>query len=108
MIQNLAYAAFTSPAADDWRSFALDRAKNADHRISMDIGRHPNDLMTSFYVRTPAGFDLEYGYGGVVIDDASWQTATYDAVSIWGHRPPSGKPLPPAILRPHDVSRAGA
>lgn len=78
----------------------LDRAMAAGHPIAMDIGKHPNDLMTSFYVRTPSGFELEYGTGGVVVDDASWETATYDSVSIWGHGPPAGGSLMPGMLRP--------
>jgi hypothetical protein len=42
--------------------------------------------MTSFYVTTPSGFQIEYGSGGVVIDDDTWQIAHYDAVSAWGHK----------------------
>ncbi|MDB5582387.1 MAG: Glyoxalase/bleomycin resistance protein/dioxygenase [Bradyrhizobium sp.] len=48
------------------------------------IGRHPNDRMLSFYVQTPAGFDVEYGWGGVAIEGA-WSVAEYDQISIWGH-----------------------
>ncbi|MFD0567797.1 hypothetical protein ACFQ2M_41870 [Kitasatospora saccharophila] len=33
---------------------------------------HPNDHMFSFYVRTPSGFSVEYGWGGLLIDDATW------------------------------------
>jgi hypothetical protein len=66
----------------------------------MSLGRHTNDLMTSFYVRTPSGFEIEYGYGGVLIEDeASWQVDTYDAISLWGHKPPS-EPLLPGVLHP--------
>lgn len=79
---------------------ALDLVKDAGIPLAMDYGRHPNDLMSSFYVRTPSGFELEYGTGGVVIDDATWQPATYDTTSIWGHRPPAGGVPPLAILRP--------
>ncbi|MBX3705313.1 MAG: hypothetical protein KF911_01680 [Pseudomonadales bacterium] len=32
------------------------------------------------------GFDVEYGYGGVEIDDATWRPETYFAPSLWGHR----------------------
>ena len=39
----------------------------------MTLGRHTNDLMTSFYVRTPSGFEIEYGTGGLVVDDDTWQ-----------------------------------
>ena len=49
-----------------------------------NIGRHPNDQMLSFYVPSPAGFDVELGYGGLRID-GDWSTAEYDRMSIWGH-----------------------
>lgn len=55
---------------------ALDLVKKRGIPVQMDLGRHPNDLMTSFYVRTPSGFDIEYGTGGVVVDDATWETMT--------------------------------
>lgn len=80
----------------------LDLAKAAGLPIAMDLGRHPNDLMTSFYVRTPSGFDLEYGTGGVTIDDAAWETETYDALSIWGHALPADGLLLPSIIRPYE------
>lgn len=78
---------------------AYDRARAAGHVFAMDYGKHPNDQMTSFYVRTPSGFELEYGAGGVVIDDATWEPARYDSTSIWGHNPPD-QPVVPQILRP--------
>lgn len=48
------------------------------------IGRHPNDLMLSFYITTPAGFDVEYGWGGRQVG-ANWAIAEYDRISLWGH-----------------------
>lgn len=48
------------------------------------IGRHPNDQMLSFYVQTPAGFDIEYGWGGCEIH-GEWEVGEYDRISIWGH-----------------------
>jgi biphenyl-2,3-diol 1,2-dioxygenase len=48
------------------------------------IGRHPNDQMLSFYVTTPAGFDVEYGWGGRSIE-GDWSVAEYDRISLWGH-----------------------
>ncbi len=77
---------------------SLDRVRSAGHDLAMDYGRHPNDLVTSFYVRTPSGFELEVGSGGVVINDATWETSNYDAMSIWGHRPPADGPLRPGVL----------
>lgn len=52
--------------------------------LRMDFGRHTNDGMTSFYVKTPSGFALEVGNGGVVIDDA-WEVKTWRAPMRWGH-----------------------
>jgi 2,3-dihydroxybiphenyl 1,2-dioxygenase len=54
--------------------------------IVIDLGCHMNDRMVSFYMANPSNFALEYGWGGRIIDDASWQTEYYTAVdSIWGH-----------------------
>ncbi|SEG66068.1 2,3-dihydroxybiphenyl 1,2-dioxygenase [Thermomonospora echinospora] len=65
---------------------AYDLCEERDVPIVLTIGRHVNDLMTSFYLYTPAGFHLEYGHGGVVVDDALWEPATYTSTKIWGHR----------------------
>lgn len=51
-----------------------------------NIGRHPNDLMLSFYVKTPAGFDIEYGCDGRRIE-GEWSVGEYDQISLWGHEP---------------------
>ena len=81
---------------------ALDMVNERDMTLAMSLGRHTNDLMTSFYVRTPSGFEIEYGAGGREVDDATWQVETYDATSLWGHKPP-GKPLFPGILHKLDA-----
>jgi extradiol dioxygenase len=69
--------------------------------VAIDLGRHMNDHMVSFYMANPSGFALEYGWGARTIDDSTWQVEHYTAVdSLWGHpqlrdlvagRPP-GKP----------------
>jgi 2,3-dihydroxybiphenyl 1,2-dioxygenase len=64
----------------------LDRAQRAGVEISSTLGKHTNDEMVSFYMRTPSGFDVEYGCGGVEIDDSTWQPATHHATSFWGHK----------------------
>jgi extradiol dioxygenase len=70
-----------------------------DLPVAMTLGRHSNDLMTSFYVRTPSGFEVEYGWGGALVDlDEPWVVRSYDTTSIWGHKPPA-EPLLPGILR---------
>jgi len=79
---------------------ALDLCNRRGISLAMGLGRHTNDGMTSFYVRSPSGFEIEYGWGGrLVEDDESWVVGSYDAMSIWGHQRPA-VPLPPGILRP--------
>jgi 2,3-dihydroxybiphenyl 1,2-dioxygenase len=65
-----------------------DRCFDRGVRVTKTLGRHPNDRMIGFYGRTPSGFQFECGYGGVEVDAASWTPATYDRISVWGHRPP--------------------
>ncbi len=67
--------------------FAHDRCQEAGVPISTTLGKHTNDQMVSFYVKTPSGFDLEYGFGGIAVDDATWSIGRYDKTSIWGHKP---------------------
>ena len=64
---------------------AYERCLAADFPIAMTLGHHPNDQMFSFYVRTPSGFMIEFGWGGRVIDDAAWEVKTYAQLSDWGH-----------------------
>jgi len=56
--------------------------------ISGSLGRHTNDHMVSFYMRSPSGFEIEYGYGARIVDDATWKVQRHQAGSIWGHRGP--------------------
>jgi len=64
---------------------ALDRCARRGAPVSGSLGRHANDLMVSFYVRTPGGFDIEYGTDGRLVDDATWISRETTAVSLWGH-----------------------
>ncbi len=69
---------------------AHDRALDAGVPIANSLGQHPNDGMFSFYAITPSGFQVEFGWGGVRVDDATWDaSAVYDRLSTWGHRPPA-------------------
>ena len=54
--------------------------------LTTTLGRHTNDRMVSFYMRSPSGFEVEYGWGAIEIDDAAWQVQTHRAPSIWGHK----------------------
>jgi 2,3-dihydroxybiphenyl 1,2-dioxygenase len=65
---------------------AFDRAIAAGVPIPSGLGKHPNDRMFSFYSVTPAGFQIELGTGGVIVDD-SWPVVRYDRISSWGHQP---------------------
>ena len=64
----------------------MDRVHQHEVKIVTNFGRHTNDRMVSIYVESPAGFAMEYGFGGVQIDWDNY-TPTESAVpSIWGHR----------------------
>jgi 3,4-dihydroxy-9,10-secoandrosta-1,3,5(10)-triene-9,17-dione 4,5-dioxygenase len=64
---------------------AMDRCAKRAAPIAATLGRHANDEMVSFYVRTPGGFDIEYGTGGRLVDDATWVCRETTTVSLWGH-----------------------
>jgi 2,3-dihydroxybiphenyl 1,2-dioxygenase len=64
-----------------------DIALGEKDKIVATLGRHPNDLMTSFYMHTPSDILIEYGWGGREVDDATWQPQEMTSVaSFWGHR----------------------
>lgn len=64
---------------------ALDRVRKHNVKMSATLGRHCNDRMTSFYMKTPGGFDLEYGHGGLQVDWARHSAYEATEVSLWGH-----------------------
>jgi 2,3-dihydroxybiphenyl 1,2-dioxygenase len=66
---------------------AFDRFTAAGIPILSMLGQHPNDRMISFYAATPSGFGLEFGWGGVVVDDRNWDVKCYSQPSLWGHKP---------------------
>lgn len=76
---------------------AYDLCKQQGLPISMTLGRHTNDRMVSFYVRSPSGFDIEYGWGAIEVDDDSWSVAKFNRTSVWGHEMAD---LPPGALEP--------
>ncbi|GAB3687439.1 iron-dependent extradiol dioxygenase HsaC [Saccharopolyspora tripterygii] len=63
----------------------LDRAYRRKVPMSASLGRHVNDLMLSFYMKTPGGFDVEFGCEGRQVDDEDWIARESTAVSLWGH-----------------------
>ncbi len=66
---------------------AFDRAWATGLPIPNGLGRHDNDGMFSFYVQSPAGFQVEVGHGARVIDDGWDDDRRYDQISAWGHQP---------------------
>jgi 3,4-dihydroxy-9,10-secoandrosta-1,3,5(10)-triene-9,17-dione 4,5-dioxygenase len=64
---------------------AHDRLQKQGIKMMATLGQHENDKMTSFYLMTPGNFAMEYGWGGIDVDPATWQTTHTKQVSIWGH-----------------------
>jgi len=54
--------------------------------LIMTLGRHSNDHMTSFYMKSPSAFAIEYGWGGRLVDDATWRVRKYGSPKLWGHQ----------------------
>jgi len=58
-----------------------------DRHLGMStIGVHVNDLVTSFYIKNPSGYEIEYGWNGRLVDDRTWTPTEIDRPSLWGHR----------------------
>ena len=84
-----------------------DLAQLEAGRVAYTLGRHANDHVTSFYADTPSGFFVEYGWGGRVIDPATWQPhETFDGPSFWGHERLHLPPEQRARLRDMRLSAA--
>jgi 2,3-dihydroxybiphenyl 1,2-dioxygenase len=63
-----------------------DIALSEPERVNVTLGRHTNDLMTSFYARTPSSFMVECGWGGREIEPTTWQPVELrNGPSLWGH-----------------------
>jgi 2,3-dihydroxybiphenyl 1,2-dioxygenase len=84
--QRLHHIMFETNERDDVGR-AFDRAWDMDLPIPNGLGRHDNDGMFSFYLQTPAGFQIEIGYGARVITEGWAENRAYDAISSWGHQP---------------------
>jgi extradiol dioxygenase len=63
-----------------------DLVKQGGYPLSMELGRHSTDHMFSFYVVSPAGFEIEYGWGGLRVDDETWHVVHADRGEVWGHK----------------------
>ena len=69
----------------DQVGYALERATRAGAPITATLGRHKNDRMLSFYMRSPAGFEIEIGCGGRLVDEATWVVSHLAGGDEWGH-----------------------
>jgi 2,3-dihydroxybiphenyl 1,2-dioxygenase len=65
---------------------ALDLCAAKGVAVPEGLGRHVNDRMVSFYMRTPSGFTIEYGFGAREVDEADWEVRSYSGRSVWGHK----------------------
>ncbi|WP_335933562.1 VOC family protein [Streptomyces sp. PTD5-9] len=78
----------------DTVGYAYDRCLAGAAPLALTIGRHSNDRMLSFYAVTPSGFEVEYGYGAITVDDP-WTATRVDGTSLWGHHR-TARPAAPA------------
>lgn len=64
---------------------AWERCRELGLSVAMGVGQHANDKAVSFYVATPSGFEIEFGWNPLKVDEASWRPQVWDRISIWGH-----------------------
>lgn len=63
-----------------------DIAQLEEGRVSVTLGRHAGDYVTSFYTWNPSKFMIEYGWGGRAIDPKTWvPQERKEGPSLWGH-----------------------
>ena len=83
-LKRLAHVMFQTSDLDDV-GLTCDVAQRQGHAIVATLGRHTNDRMFSFYVRSPSGWEVEFGADAVTLDDGTWHVRRYDRTSVWGH-----------------------
>ena len=84
--QRLHHLMFETNDRDDVGK-AYDRAFDGGLDLPNGLGRHDNDGMFSFYVASPAGFQVEVGHGARQITEPWTDDRQYDQISAWGHQP---------------------
>jgi 2,3-dihydroxybiphenyl 1,2-dioxygenase len=66
---------------------AWDRVQDLGIPIKMSLGQHANDPVVSFYAECPSGFDVEFGWKGLIVDETTWSVREFSGSGeIWGHR----------------------
>lgn len=83
--QRLHHVMFELNQRDDVGA-AFDRAWESGLAIPNGLGRHDNDRMFSFYLQSPAGFQIEVGHGARVITEPWQDNRRYGRISAWGHQ----------------------
>jgi 3,4-dihydroxy-9,10-secoandrosta-1,3,5(10)-triene-9,17-dione 4,5-dioxygenase len=63
----------------------LDRVTAANIPVTSTLGRHINDRMLSFYMRSPSGFDIEIGCEAIRVGE-DWTPYEFVEGDIWGHK----------------------
>jgi hypothetical protein len=66
---------------------SYQRVKELGFDMALGVGQHTNDKELSYYAITPSGFEWEVGWNPIVVDESTWEPATYQGISIWGHTP---------------------
>ena len=66
---------------------SYQRVKELGFHMALGVGQHTNDRELSYYATTPSGFEWEVGWNPIVVDENTWEPATYQGISIWGHTP---------------------
>lgn len=84
--QRLHHIMFETTAIDAVGA-AFDRALASGLPIPNGLGKHDNDLVFSFYVQSPTGFQVEVGHGSRLITDPWDDDRQYHRISRWGHQP---------------------
>lgn len=77
----------------------LDLCEERGVPVTRTLGCHTNDRMTSFYLHSPSAFRIEYGWGGLEVDDL-WVPRYYDRTSTWGHRHQHKELSPFLVIEP--------
>ena len=87
-------------AVGEWVPDLTDEQKIAGLRDMMLVRSFDARLLRahrqgiiSFYMQSPSGFGVEFGFSGRLIDDSTWTVGNYSKASIWGHRRTAVTPL---------------
>lgn len=65
---------------------AYDTVQDRGVPLWMTLGRHSLDDLVSFYCRAPGGFNIEFGAGGVKLDDETHTMQHPQGPEVWGHK----------------------